>query len=102
MLTELADAYLELRRSTGYQMKVQEYLLHSFAAFAGNRGEDHVRAATAIEWAGRVPSEKQRAKRLDTVRIFARYARAEDPGHEIPPPRVFTPPRGRYVPFLFT
>jgi integrase len=102
MLTGLVDSYLELRRSTGYQMKVQEYLLNSFAAFAGSRGEDHVRAATAVEWASHVPSEKQRANRLDTVRIFARYARAEDPGHEIPPTRVFAPPRGKYVPFLFT
>jgi len=102
MLTALIVAYLTLRRATGFQMKVQGYLLRSFAAFAEARGETHVRTRSAIAWAALAPSELQRANRLGTIRVFARFARAEDSGHEIPPDRVFAPRRARYAPFILS
>ncbi len=102
MLSPLVETYLTLRRATGFQMKVQGYLLHSFAAFAAARGETHVRATSAIAWSALAPSELQRANRLGMVRVFARFARAEDPDHEIPPHHVFAPRRARYVPFIFS
>ena len=102
MLTQLVDVYLELRRSTGFRMRVQEYLLHNFASFAAQRSETHIRARTAIDWAAQAPSEGQRANRLGIVRVFARYARAEDPAHEVPSERVFSARRVRYRPFIFT
>jgi integrase len=102
MLTKLVDAYLDLRRSTGFGMGVHEYLLHGFAFFAAQRGETHIRARTAIEWAAQAPSEGQRANRLSMLRVFARFARAEDAGHEVPPERVFLAPRVHYRPFIFT
>lgn len=101
MLTQLVDSYLELRRSAGFRMKVQEYLLHNFASFAVERGETHIRTRTAIEWAAQAPSEGQRANRLGMLRVFARFARAEDAGHEVPSERVFSAPRVRYRPFIF-
>jgi integrase len=102
LLSTLVDAYLALRRATGFQMKVQGYLLRSFATFAAARGETHVRARSAIEWAALAPSELQRANRLGMVRVFARFARAEHPDHEIPPDRVFAPRRARYAPFILS
>ena len=102
MLTQLVDSYLELRRSTGFRMGVHEYLLHNFALFAAERGETHIRSGTAIEWAAQAPSEGQRANRLGMLRVFARFARAEDAGHEVPPERVFSDRRVHYRPFIFT
>jgi len=102
MLTQLVDSYLKLRRSTGFRMKVQEYLLHSFASFAAQRGETHIRTRTAVEWAAQAPSEGQRANRLGMLRVFARFARAEDGRHEVPSERVFSARRVRYRPFIFT
>jgi integrase len=102
MLKQLVDSYLELRRSTGFGMKVHQYLLHSFASFAAQRGETHIRTRTAIEWAARAPSEGQRANRLGMLRVFARFARAEDANHEVPPERVFQARRVHYCPFIFT
>ncbi len=102
MLTQLVDRYLELRRSTGFGMKVQEYLLHKFVSFAAQRGETHIRTRTAIEWAAQAPSEGQRANRLGMLRVFARFARAEDPGHEVPSERVFSARRVHYRPFIFS
>jgi integrase/recombinase XerD len=102
MLNQLVDSYLDLRRSTGFGMKVQEYLLHDFAAFAAQRCETHIRTRTAIEWAARAPSEGQRANRLGILRVFARFAHAEDAHHEVPCERVFVRRRIRYRPFIFT
>lgn len=102
MLTRLVDSYLELRRSTGFRMKVQEYLLHNFASFAAERGETYIRTRTAVEWAAQAPSEGQRANRLGMLRVFARFARAEDAGHEVPAERVFSARRVRYRPFLLS
>ena len=102
MLKQLVDSYLELRRSTGFGMKVHQYLLHSFASFAAQRGETYIRTRTAIEWAARAPSEGQRANRLGMLRVFARFARAEDANHEVPPERVFQARRVHYCPFIFT
>ena len=36
------------------------------------------------------------------LRVFARFARAEDAGHEVPSERVFRARRVRYRPFIFT
>lgn len=102
MLNRLVDSYLELRRAMGFQMKVQQYLLHDFALFAERRQESHVRGRTAIEWARQAPSEGQRANRLGMVRVFARFARAEDGQHEVPPERIFSVQRGNFTPFIFT
>lgn len=86
----------------GFQMGVQEYLLRSFACFAAKRRSGHVRTRAAIEWAALAPSEGQRAYRLRTLRTFARFARAEDARHEVPPDRVFASRRVHYAPFLFS
>lgn len=102
MLTKLVDSYLRLRRSMGFRMGVHEYLLHGFAFFAAQRGETHIRTCTAVEWAAQAPSEGQRANRLGMLRVFARFARAEDAGHEVPSERVFSARRVRYRPFIFT
>ena len=102
MLSQLVDSYLKLRRSTGFRMGVHEYLLHSFASFAAQRGETHIRTRTAVEWAAQAPSEGQRANRLSMLRVFARFARAEDIGHEVPSERVFSARRVHYRPFIFT
>lgn len=102
MMDKLVNSYLDLRRSTGFLMKVQGYLLRSFVTFSTQRGDTHIRAASAIDWAALAPSEGQRGNRLSMLRQFSRYAQAEDPGHEIPPTRVFAPRQGRYVPFILS
>jgi integrase/recombinase XerD len=61
-----------------------------------------VRTQTALDWAALAPSPSQRGHRLDVIRIFARYARIEDPHHEVPPVGVFSSRRPPYRPFIFT
>jgi len=89
MLRHSIDAYLALRRAAGFRLETEEHLLHNFARWACERGETHVRTCTATEWAATGRSPWQRERRLRAVAGFARHARAEDPGHEVPPIFVF-------------
>jgi hypothetical protein len=82
------DSYLRLRRAAGFQLRDTEAWLKEFAYFATERGEIHSMADTAITWAGRATSLKQRARRLNTLILFAHYIRAEDADHQVPPSGV--------------
>jgi hypothetical protein len=63
MLMQAVDGYLQLRRAGGFQLRYTEVLLREFASFAAERGETHIQADTAIAWAARATSLKQRARR---------------------------------------
>jgi integrase/recombinase XerD len=79
MLTQAVEAYVAMRRATGFAFRSEGSLLHSFAAFSDAAGKQYVSSETAIEWARSAPSLSQRARRLGQVIRFARYIRAEDP-----------------------
>ena len=96
------EAYLALRRSAGFALINEEYLLRSFARFAAECGERHVRADTAIAWASQTRSLTQRDTRLKSVCRFASFVRFEDPTHELPPARHFAHPKVRRVPYIYT
>jgi integrase/recombinase XerD len=83
MLMQAIDSYLQLRRAGGYQLRDTEVLLKEFACFAAERGEIRIKAETAIAWASRATSLHQRARRLNSLILFARYIRAEDADHQV-------------------
>jgi hypothetical protein len=62
------DVYLRLRRTAGFKLESAEYLLRSFAHFATTRGEQFIRAQTAIDWAALGPSLAQRDARLKAIK----------------------------------
>ena len=96
------DTYLDLRRATGFAMQNAEYLLKSFAAFAAERGQTHVHAQTAIDWAALGPSVAQRDARLKTVCRFARHVRVEDDRHELRPANHFGARKRRRPPHIYS
>jgi integrase len=102
MLTQAVDTYLAVRRATGFALRCQGFHLKSFAAFSEARNEHDIRAAVAIEWAGLARSVSQRARRLGTVIRFARYLRAEDERHEVPPALFGTEKSQRPTPYILT
>ena len=85
MLTQAVESYLAVRRAAGFALRCEGFELKSFAAFSKTRGQHYLSSDIAIEWAGLVPSVSQRARRLGTIIRFARYLRAEDERHEVPP-----------------
>ncbi len=56
MLIEDIQRYLALRRSLGFKLEQAAEYLEWFARFATDKGERHIRAQTAIEWAQTAPT----------------------------------------------
>ena len=102
MLKTSIDAYVRLRRALGFQLQTEERQLHDFWRGANQRGETHVHAQTATEWAALGRSPWQRERRLRTVAAFARHARTEDTRHEVPPTGVFAHRHVRPVPHIYS
>jgi len=102
MLNEDVQGYLAVRRAMGFAMKWSGNLLRSFAAFSDAQGQSHIRSEVAIKWAGWAPSARTRARRLGLVIRLARYLRAEDQGHEVPPPAFGREERPRRTPYIYS
>jgi integrase/recombinase XerD len=102
MLMTRIDTWLATRRASGFALKKYELRLHRFAEFAAARGEDHVRAETAIAWALLVATPGERHRHFQRVVQLARFLHAEDPRHEIPPDCYFARQRRRPVPHIYT
>ncbi len=102
MLSQAIQDFIAVRRACGFQFKYQATFLHSFASFAIGKGDQYVRSSTAIEWAGLAHHTQQRARRLGIVIRFVRYARIDDPRHEVPPPAFGHENGPRKVPYILT
>jgi len=96
------ETYLAVRRAVGFTLSNTEYLLRSFAAFATDRKEAHIRTATAIDWASQAKSVAQRHTRHQTICRFAQYLRVEDFRHELPPAKHFGYRKSRRVPHIYS
>jgi integrase/recombinase XerD len=96
------QSYLAVRRAAGFTLTKTEYLLRSFAGFATDRKQTHIRSATAIEWAGQAGSVAQRHTRYQTICHFAQYLRVEDSRHELPPANYFGYRKTRRIPRIYS
>ena len=88
-LGEAVDEYLALRRSLGYKLEAHGRLLPQFAEFCEQRQATVITTAMALEWATQ-PAERSVVwwhQRLAIAAGFARYLKASDPRHEVPPGR---------------
>ena len=102
MLTQAVESYLGVRRAMGFALHSEGSLLQSFAKYSDAAGKSHICNETAIQWAGVARLATTRARRLGQVIRFARYLRAEDQRHEVPP-AVFGCEKGpRPVPYIFS
>jgi integrase/recombinase XerD len=102
VLTDDIERYIALRRSLGFKLQKPSRYLRSFARFATDNGERHIRATTAVAWAASASTRNSRHCRLCYVVQLARFLRAEDPAHEIPPANLFATQRPRPAPYIYT
>lgn len=96
------ESYLAVRRVAGFTLTDTEYLLRSFAGFASDQKQTHIRTATAIDWAVQARSVAQRHKRYQTICRFAQYLRVEDSRHEMLPTNHFGYRKTRRVPRIYS
>ncbi len=102
MLMQAIEHYLEVRRSLGDKLEGTGSLLRKFGRFAVEQGDTHIVAHTAVAWAQRSTTQRQRCRRLSMIRAMARFMRAEDVRHELPPDAVFCGGQQRPSPYIFT
>ncbi len=102
MLTAHVDPYLSLRQGLGFKLSNAVRHLHAFAGFAAARGDTHIVASTAADWATAALSPNARHNRLRDVVHLARFLHAEDRAHEVPPPALFPAPQVRPLPYIYT
>ena len=103
MLMKLVDVYLCLRRAAGFQLNKAEGHLCRFAHFATQRGDHHIKTATVMDWIlDDTPSQGERIRRLSEIIGFARFAKAEDARHQIPPHGLFGRRKPRTAPFIYS
>jgi integrase/recombinase XerD len=102
MLTQTVETYLSVRRAAGFKLTSAERYLWDFARFASEQGDEYIVAQTAINWAGETDSPTQCHLRLQTVVQLARFSRAEDPRHELPPAGFFPRRPHRPTPYIFS
>lgn len=102
MLMNSIDTYLSARRALGFKLRSDQTYLESYARFAAKAGDSHMHAQTAIAWAKLTPSDESRAVRMNVLIRFARFARAGDDRHEVPPSDVFCRRRQRRPPYIFS
>lgn len=103
MLIDGAYRYIELRRSLGFKLRKTSSHLASFAAYAADAGDVHLRSDTALAWAAATSSTQDSYyRRLQELALFARFLHAEDPAHEVPQHHLFYRSRSRPTPYIFS
>ena len=104
-MLEWAQEYLSYRRAMGFRLHKEGQQLLKFAVYADELG--HTGSLTvelALRWS-RLPVDASPlywARRLETVRGFARYLSLFDPATQIPTSRLLGPAHHRNPPHLYS
>jgi integrase len=99
------DAYLFCRRQAGFQLTAEGKQLCQFARFADDAGhQGPLTRELAIRWASASAGQRAltAARRIETLRGFARYDRQFYPQTDIPPAHLFGPAHRRLTPHIYT
>ena len=103
-LLHSAQEYLALRRSLGFNLRRETWLLPDFVGFLTAHGSAFITTDLAVQWAQQPAGTSARwyAKRLAVIRCFARHQRAFDPRTEIPSLDLIPYRAHRRHPYLYT
>lgn len=104
-VTQQVEDYIAFKQGLGFKITIEAAELRRFAKFA--RMQNHQGALTidiSLNWASEKPHYTRwyQARRLETVRCFAKYAFAVDAETQIPPTGVFGKCHGRTVPSIYS
>ena len=99
----LAD-YLALRRSLGYKLLEDGWVLEKFVAFVEQADSAHITTELALRWATQSSkaSPVHHAHQLSRARLFAEYLSGIDPQTEIPPRGLLPAHYQRQAPYIYS
>jgi integrase len=98
------EHYLALRRSLGFKLEAQTFMLRDFVRFYERRRATRLTTALALEWAQRPTRAQpaQWARRLGVLRGFASHWSATERSVEVPPRDLMPYRASRAVPHIYT
>jgi integrase/recombinase XerD len=99
---EEIERYITVRRAAGHDFHAGARLLRLYGRFVVDRGDSHIRRATALDWAAAAISPHARSVRMRALVGFARFLHAEDERHEIPPSHAFAARWRRPLPYIYS
>lgn len=105
LITRQVEDYIAYKKGLGYQIKVESDELRRFAAYTQSIGhEGSLTVDLAFQWALLKPeySRWYRARRMETVRTFAKYICVFDPDAQMLPKGMFGKCHGRTTPYIFS
>jgi integrase/recombinase XerD len=104
-LRRCAEDYLAMRRTLGFDLSGQGWLLLDFVGYCEQRDIVTVTTDVAVAWAMSTRRSQDRlwwARRLIVVRVFARHLQALDPATQVPPVDVLPAFYRRVTPYLYS
>jgi integrase len=101
--THLAE-FLEMRRALGFKTERTRWKLSKFVSYLELRHQAVITSELAVAWAKQPANAHPGwwAKKLSTVRVFARYVHLADARHEIPPRDLLPASTPRSTPILYS
>jgi integrase len=105
-MTALATDYLTERRQLGFDLTIQGSQIEAFARFADESGHTGpLTTEIVLDWVkgkARHAAPFSWARRLETLRPFARYLTARDPVTEFPKTAIFGGAHRRLTPHIYS
>lgn len=105
-LSTLARRYLAHRRKLGFSLRIEGLMVQNFARFADRVARHQpITSALALQWATLPRTKHQRfyhAKRLESLRSFARFCAIFDSRTDIPSTRLIGAAHRRQAPHIYS
>jgi len=105
LISRQVEEYIAYKKGLGYQIKIESQELRRFAAYTeAIEHETSLTTDIAFQWATLNPeySRWYMARRMETIRTFAKYICIFDPNAQMLPKGVFGKCHGRTTPYIFS
>lgn len=105
LISKQIEEYIAYKKGLGYQIKIESQELKRFAAYTVAIGyEGSLTTDIAFQWVTLKPEYTQwyMARRMETIRTFAKYICVFDSLAQMPPKGMFGRCHGRKIPYIFT
>jgi integrase len=105
LISRQVEEYISYKQALGYKIKIESEELRRFAAHTVAIGYNgSLSTDIAFQWVTLKPDYTRwyMARRMETIRTFAKYICVFDPLAQMPPKGMFGKCHGRTTPFIFT
>jgi len=105
LITQQVEEYIRFKKALGFKITVESAELRRFAMFAVNQNhQGPLTIDLALNWISMKPhySRYYKARRLETVRLFAKYLVATGYTAEMPPAGIYGKCHGKTTPYIYT